>query len=168
MEFKEEINKLHKMIDNVSGKEIKNLDDRTLKLEESINKVSQQLIEKFRKLESDFKFNIGNIESKNMEIANQARDLKDSFDRTKKSEERVTMVSEPEPEVIKRVLSPVMSVKHQDHAVIGVVSEETKVEIKNDLNKLLEKRLEEIRKDQDLKMEDLYKDFLTIKRNTVD
>jgi len=135
MELKEEINKLHKMIDNVSGKDIKSLDDRALKLEESINKVSQQLIEKFRKLETDFKFNIGNIESKNMEIANQARDLKDSFDRNKKTEERVTMVSEPEPDVIKKILSPTMSIKHHDHAVIGVVSEETKVEIKNDLNK---------------------------------
>lgn len=136
MELKEEINKLHKMIDNVSGKDIKSLDDRALKLEESINKVSQQLIEKFRKLETDFKFNIGNIESKNMEIANQARDLKDSFDRNKKSEERVTLVSEPEPEVIeKKILSTAMSIKINDHAVIGVVSEETKVEIKNDLNK---------------------------------
>jgi len=28
-----------------------------------------------------------------------------------------------------------MSIKNNDHAVIGVVSEETKVEIKNDLNK---------------------------------
>lgn len=75
------------MIDDFSEKDFKRLDERANKVEELINKLNQQLTEKFKKLETDFKFNISNIESKNMEVINQTRDLKDSFERSKKNEE---------------------------------------------------------------------------------
>jgi len=78
-EFKHEITKLYHVLDDVSRKDVKNVEDRATKLEEAINKLQQQQIEKFNKLETEFKSNINNIESKNMDIMNQAQNLNDKL-----------------------------------------------------------------------------------------
>lgn len=79
IEFKHEITKLYTVIDDVARKDVRSIDDRTTKLEEAIHKLQQQQVEKFHKLETEFKFNINNIESKNMDIMNQAQNLKDAM-----------------------------------------------------------------------------------------
>lgn len=79
-EFNHEITKLYHKLDDFSRRDLKNIDERTTKLEESFAKLHQQQIEKFNKLESEFKSNINNIESKNMDIMNQAQNLKDTLE----------------------------------------------------------------------------------------
>lgn len=63
----------------MSNNDLKNLEERTAKLEEAINKLQLIHNEKFNKLESDFKVNITNIETKNLDITNQTRDLQDTL-----------------------------------------------------------------------------------------
>lgn len=162
----DEIKNIHRKIEDVSDKELKKLDERSTKMEESINKINQSLTEKFKKLENDFRFNISNIESKNMEVLNQTNALKDSFERNKKIEEQASSNRrETEPEVIRRVLSPVGSIKNTEPIV---VPEEMKAELKNELIDYIDKKFEEITNIQSEKMESLYQDFMVIKRNTVD
>jgi len=78
-------------LDDMSKNDIKNLEERTARLEEAINKLQLVHNEKFNKLETDFKVNLNNIETKNLDITNQTRDLQDTL----KSIERNKTLEDP-------------------------------------------------------------------------
>jgi len=116
---KSEVARIYKTIDDMGRGDLKTLDDRCTRLEDSIVKLQQQQVEKFNKLESDFRNNVNNMESKNMDIMNQARDLGDklnSIEKNKKHEDPTSVIrnsqnTEPEQVKINRndVVSPTMS-----------------------------------------------------------
>lgn len=135
---RDEMVKLCSKIDNVAQNDLKNLEDRTSKLEETINKLQLQNGEKFKKLETDFKVNINNMEVQNIDIVNQAKDLQDTIKSIERNKISSSFSQNYELEAVN-----INTFKSQSDIVSNEIPEEIKAKLKNEVLEMVNLKLTE-------------------------